>query len=257
MKRLVHPRRFDEIDRQLDLARLAPGTMEAALLERVAEIMALAGREYDQVVFDTAPTGHTVRLLSLPDIMAAWTDGLLGHRERSARLGAALRHLGGGRVRGDELSRLETAADHEPDSRDAQIDGLLQTRRRKFIRAREQLLDRSRSAFVSVLNPDRLSVLETVRAHGVLRRFSIPVTALVVNRVLPADAEGAFLTARRQQEARHLAEIDRAFAGIPQVRIPLLPGDVDDLDTLRALGRRITAGTPPQRRESTPSPPDA
>ncbi len=242
MKRLVHPRQFDEIDRQLDLARLAPGTMEAALLERVAEIMARAGRDYDRVVFDTAPTGHTVRLLSLPDIMAAWTDGLLGHRERSARLGAALRRLGGGRVRGDELSRLETAADHEPGSRDAQLDALLQARRRKFIGAREQLLDRARTAFVSVLNPDRLSVLETVRAHDVLRRFSIPVSAVVVNRVLPDDAEGAFLAARRRQEARHLAEIEQAFAGIPQVRVPLLPDDVNDLDTLRALGRRIAEG---------------
>ena len=242
MKRLVHPRQFDEIDRQLDLARLAPGTMEAALLERVAEIMNLAGREYDRVVFDTAPTGHTVRLLSLPDIMAAWTDGLLGHRERSARLGAALRHLGGGRVRGDELSKLEAPADHEPGSRDAQLDDLLQARRRKFIRAREQLLDRSRTAFVSVVNPDRLSVLETLRAHEVLRRFSIPVSAVVVNRVLPDEAEGAFLAARRRQEARYLEEIEQAFAGTPQARIPLLPDDVHDLDTLRALGRLIAGG---------------
>ena len=244
MKRLVHPRQFDEIDRQLDLARLAPGTMEAALLERVAELMTRAGDQYDRVVFDTAPTGHTVRLLSLPDIMAAWTDGLLGHRERSARLGDALRHLGGGRVKGDELSRLETAADHEPGSRDAQLDDLLQARRRKFIRAREQLLDRSRTAFVSVLNPDRLSVLETVRAHEVLGRFSIPVSAVVVNRVLPDDADGGFLAARRRQEARYLEEIERAFARIPQVRIPLLPDDVHDLDTLRALGRRIVRGDP-------------
>ncbi len=252
MKRLVHPRLFDEIDRQLDLARLAPGTMEAALLERVAEVMTQAGRDYDRVIFDTAPTGHTVRLLSLPDIMAAWTDGLLGHRERSARLGDALRHLGGGRVKGDDLSMLETAADHEAGSRDAQIDDLLQTRRRKFIHAREQLLDRARTAFVSVLNPDRLSVLETVRAHEVLRRFSIPVTALVVNRVLPDEAGGAFLAARRQQEARYLTEIDRVFAGIPQVRVPLLPDDVHALDTLRALGRRITGG---ETRPNSSTPP--
>ena len=197
--------------------------MEAALLERVAEIMTRAGRDYDRVIFDTAPTGHTVRLLSLPDIMAAWTDGLLGHRERSARLGAALRHLGGGRVKGDELSRLESAADHEPGSRDAQLDDLLQARRRKFIHARGQLLDLAQTAFISVLNPDRLSVLETARAHEILRRFSIPVTAVVVNRVLPEDADGAFLAARREQEARYLAKIDRCSPGYRRCALPCCP----------------------------------
>ena len=155
MRRLVHPRSFAEIDRQLDLARQAPGTMEAAMLERVAEVMAFAGDKYDQVIFDTAPTGHTVRLLSLPEVMAAWTDGLLGHRQRSARLGSALRHLGSGRVKGDDLSLMDAASDHDEGSRDAQLNELLQTRRRKFVRARQLLLDADVSAFLLVLNPDR------------------------------------------------------------------------------------------------------
>ena len=245
MRRLVHPRSFGEIDRQLDLARQAPGTMEAAMLERVAEVMALAGGDrYDQVIFDTAPTGHTVRLLSLPEVMAAWTDGLLGHRERSARLGSALRHLGGGRVKGDDLSLLESASDHDADGRDAQLNELLQTRRRKFVAARERLLDTDTTAFLLVLNPDRLSVLETIKAYDILTRFSVPVTGLVVNRVLPADADGAFLEARRRQEAPYLDEIDRVFSRLPRVRVPLLPDEVHDLETLRRLGR-VIVGMPP------------
>jgi arsenite-transporting ATPase len=239
MKRLVHPRSFGEIDRQLELARQAPGTMEAAMLERVAEVMALAGDQYDQVIFDTAPTGHTIRLLSLPEVMAAWTDGLLGHRKRSARLGSALRHLGGGRVKGDDLSLVESASDHDEGSQDAQLNELLQTRRRKFVRAREQLLDPSVSAFLLVLNPDRLSVLETIKAHDTLTRFSVPVSGLVVNRVLPADADGTFLDGRRRQEARYLQEIDRVFSRLPRVRVPLLPEEVHDMETLRRLGHLI------------------
>ena len=239
MKGLVHPRAYDEIDRQLDLARLAPGTMEAAMLERMADVMALVGTDYDHVVFDTAPTGHTVRLLSLPEIMAAWTDGLLGHRERSAQLGSALRHLGGGRKKGDDLSMLDGAADHEEGSRDAQLNDLLKARRRKFVRAREQLLDGDVCAFLLVLNPDRLSLLETVKAHDILRRVSIPVATLVVNRVLPDEADGEFLRARREQESQYLKEIDRTFARLPRVRVPLLPGDVHELETLRRLGRLI------------------
>jgi len=250
MKRLVHPRLFAEIDRQLDLARLAPGTMEAAMLERVAEVMALAGDQYDQVIFDTAPTGHTVRLLSLPEIMAAWTDGLLGHRERSSRLGSALRHLGGGRVKGDDLGLVDAAADHDEGGRDAELNALLQMRRRKFVRAREQLLDADMSAFLLVMNPDRLSMLETIKARDTLIRFSVPVTGLVVNRVLPGDADGAFLGARRRQEARYLEEIDRVFARLPRVRVPLLPDDVHDMDTLRGLGRCIVGDHPADRADA-------
>ena len=239
MRRLVHPRSFAEIDRQLDLARHAPGTMEAAMLERVAEVMTLAGDQYDQIIFDTAPTGHTVPLLSLPEVMAAWMDGLLGHRERSARLGSALRHLGGGRVKGDDLSLLEPAADHDEGSRDQQLNELLQTRRRKFVRARELLLDADVSAFLLVLNPDRLAVLETIKAHDILTRFNVPVTGLVVNRVLPTDADGTFLDARRRQEAPYLEQIDQIFSRLPRVRVPLLPDEVSDMEPLRRLGRII------------------
>src|SRR5690554_8239261 len=53
--------------------------------------------DYDLLVFDTAPTGHTLRLLTLPEIMAAWTDGLLKHNKRSEKLGKALSHLTPGR----------------------------------------------------------------------------------------------------------------------------------------------------------------
>ena len=239
MKRLVHPRSFDEIERQLGLARHAPGTMEAAMLERVAEIMALATTTYDQIVFDTAPTGHTVRLLSLPEIMTAWTDGLLNHRGRSARLSSTLRNLGGGQIKGDDLSLIDEAADHEDGSRDAQINEVLQDRRRKLAHAREQLLDRQLTTFILVVNPDRLSLLETQKAHDTLVKFSIPVTGLVVNRVLPDDADGSFVDARRRQEARYLTEIDRIFAHLPRVRLPLHTGDIHEMDALRRIGRLI------------------
>mgnify|MGYP000165033620 CR=1 FL=1 len=107
------------------------------------------------------------------------------------------------------------------------------------MRAREQLLDRSHAAFLLVLNPDRLAVLETIKAHDILTRFKVPVTGLVVNRVLPADADGAFLEARRRQEAPYLEQIDQVFGRLPRVRVPLLPDEIDNLETLRRIGRII------------------
>ncbi len=237
MKTLVHPRLYDEMDRQLDLARLAPGTAEAALLERVAELMGTNGTRFDVVIFDTAPSGHTVRLLSLPEIMGAWTDGLLRHRERSTRLASMLRHLGGGRVKGDDLSLIDAATDYKSDSLRARIDAVLQARRRKFLVAREHLLDTAMTAFLLVLNPDRLSILESRKIAEILARFNVAISAVIVNRVLPEDAGGDFLQARREQEQAYRHDIDLTFADLQRIVVPLLVNDVHGLSTLRELGR--------------------
>lgn len=243
MKTLVHPRLYGEIDRQLDLAAHAPGASEAALLERVAELLPAAGSRFELVVFDTAPSGHTVRLLSLPEVMSAWMDGLLRHRERSARFGALLGRLGGGARQGDELSLIDGRADHPRDSPEARINEVLQARRRKFAAARERLLDTAGTAFLLVVNPDRLSILESRRVVDTLARFDLPVSALVVNRVLPdgADAAGAFLDARRAQERTYLREIETVFAALPRIVVPLRPDDAHGLDALRAIGARLAA----------------
>ena len=243
MKALVHPRLFDEIDRQLDLAKHAPGANEAALLERVAELMGEAGSRFDLVVFDTAPSGHTVRLLSLPEVMGAWTDGLLRHRQRSSRLSSALRHLGGGAVKGDDLSMIDEAKDYPDDDVAGQLNEVLQTRRRKFLVARDRLLDASTTAFLLVLNPDKLSILESRKIVELLHRFRIDVARIVVNRVLPPDVtEGTtneFLHDRRRQEREYRQEIDEVFAAYARVVVPLLSRDVHGIESIRSIGRLL------------------
>ena len=241
MKRLVHPRLYDEIDRQMTLAREAPGAVEAALLERVAALMGEAGTRFDLVVFDTAPSGHTVRLLSLPEVMAAWMDGLLRQRKRASRLSTMLGHLGGGTTQGDDLSLIDSAADHPRDSPEARITTLLQARRRTFVRARERLLDTERTAFLLVLNPDRLSILESRRIVDTLERFDLPVAALVVNRVLPetADASGPFIDDRRAQEQAYLGEIADTFGSLPRTVIPLRRRDVHGLEALQEVAAHL------------------
>ena len=247
MKSLVHPRLYGEVDRQLDLARHAPGASEAALLERVAELMGEDGSRFDLVLFDTAPSGHTVRLLSLPEIMGAWTDGLLRHRERSAGLSSALRNLKGGRSQGDELSMIDGVQKEYPDeSPSGRINEVLQTRRRTFLVARERLLDNETTAFLLVVNPDKLSILESQKVIQLLGRFKVDVSGLVVNRVLPTDLDdgrsGDFFRARRAQEETYLQEIDEVFARFPRVVVPLLRHDVHGVASLRQVGAVLSQG---------------
>jgi arsenite-transporting ATPase len=241
MKSLVAPKMYAEIDRQLDLARHSPGTVEAALLERMADLMADAKSRFDLLIFDTAPSGHTIRLLSLPEILAAWSDGMLGHKGRSRRLGELLKTFGRDHSREDEFGMIGGSQEEPEESRDGRIREILLNRRRKFHRARELLTDEATTAFLLVLTAEKLPILETKKTLDLLRKFDVPVAGMVVNRLLPPDAEGDFLRDRRLQENEYRDEIDRTFSRLRRVYVHLLPHDVHGVDTLRKIGESIIA----------------
>jgi arsenite-transporting ATPase len=224
----------------MDLARLSPGAVEAAMLERMADLMISEDQRFDRLIFDTAPTGHTLRLLSLPESMAAWTDGLLRHRDRSDSWAAALKRLGARPNPGDDLSFLDAPPD-DGDERSNRIRELLLERRRKFYQARRVLLSED-CGFLLVLIPERLPILESRKALQSLREFSVPVLGLVINRVLPDQPLGDFLESRRQQEADYLAQIDAFFPDLQKVRVPLLQRDVTGEESLRSIASMLFAG---------------
>ena len=255
MQGLVRPAMYHEIERQLELSRQAPGAVEAATMDRVSELMAQAasptpgGGDWDVLIFDTAPTGHTLRLLALPEIMAAWTEGLLRGRDRSDAWGRALERLSGGRAgerpgEGDELSYIDEAGpdDASEDARSRRVRDVLLERRRKFTRARRLLLDPAMTGFIWVLIPEKLPILESEKAIRTLAEHEVPVVGMVVNRVLPTDELGAFLEARRAQEEAYLTRIRESFHRIPRVHVPLLARDVEGVKALERIGRILMEG---------------
>ena len=239
MKSLVAPKMYDEIDRQLELARHSPGTVEAALLERMADLMSDAKSRFDLLIFDTAPSGHTIRLLSLPEVLSAWSDGMLGQQDRSRRLGELLKVFGRDHSREDEFGMIGGSKEESDDSRNSRIQDILLTRRRKFHRARALLTDPGVTAFLMVLTAERLPILETKKTLDLLGKFDVPVAGMIVNRLLPPEADGDFLQERRAQEQEYRDEIDRTFAHLKRVHLNLLPHDVHGVETLLEIGRAI------------------
>lgn len=237
MREMVRPEMYHEIDRHMELVRLAPGSMEAAMLERTAELMIRGGEDYDRVVFDTAPTGHTLRLLSLPEIMGAWVDGLLRQRDRSAALEEAERKTTR-EAATDDLTLIDER-EVGADRRSRRIREVLGERQRKFREAGELLRDVSQSGFLFVVVPERLPILETTNAIENLRGRNVDIIGVVTNKVLPEGSGDAFLQQRRDQQARYLEEIDTIFAELDRVRIPLMPHDVGDPASLREIARRL------------------
>ena len=235
MRRLMPEHLAGEVTKHLDLARDAPGTHEAAILERIADVLETALDDHDLVIFDTAPSGHTARLMSLPETMSAWTEGLLRRQDRSERFGAALRGLDDGPEHGIMGSSRRRDARAE---RDHEIRRVLLRRRTRFARLRDIISDKNRTAFVIVLAAERLPVLETIELHAQLSHAGVTVGGLVVNKRCPADS-GAFLAERRLQEDVHLDMVRGALPMVPLIELPLLSRDVVGIHGLERFAEGI------------------
>lgn len=223
------PRLVSEVERQIDIARVTPGAEEAALFERFTRLMEEAGERFDRILFDTAPLGHTLRLLSLPEQMASWMSGLIGRRRKVNAMGRMWRRVAG-------------SGAGDANEGDDPVLTALEDRRARFERARETVSDPDRVAFVFVTIPERLPILETQKAVEALDRYGIPIGAVYVNRVLPESGDGGFLERRRERESEYLDLIDAAFGTRSVHRIPLLETDIHGLDALR----RVVAALPEQ-----------
>lgn len=222
LMRVTAPHLRTEMERQVEMARVSPGAEEAALFDRLADVLRDAHDRYDLVVFDTAPIGHTLRLLSLPELLQAWVDGLLQRRRSVTKMNALWRQMtdGGG----------------PDDAAEDPVEAILLERRRKFFHVRQTLLGRGQTTFVFVLIAERLPILETGKAVKLLRHHGVPVGGVIVNRILPDEAaDHPFLAARREQEANYLKEIEATFADLPRVRLPLLSRDVVGMDSLERI----------------------
>ncbi|MCH1883528.1 ArsA family ATPase [Agrococcus sp. ARC_14] len=226
MTRLLPDRLHASALQHLDQARTAPGSHEAAVLERIAELIESSRDTHDLVIFDTAPSGHTLRLLALPEQLTGWTETLLASRDRSDRFAAAARSVVGSK-------------DAEPTA-DAELRRTLISRRDRFAQMRGSITDPDATSFIVVSIAERLPVAESIDVVRQLAGLGIDPAAIVVNRRSPADA-GALLAQRREQEEQHLATLRSAVGDIPISQIPLLPGDLAGSEALSVLADHLVA----------------
>ena len=189
----------NEINRQLEMAHQTPGAYEAALFDRFVDVMRESD-PYDRVVFDTAPTGSTLRLLTLPEFLESWVDRLLYKRKKSIDL------FEKGAVGDREPRRV---MDGDP------VVEHLQDRKEFFEFAGGAL--RNDAAFFLVLNPDQLSLNETERSIADMDEEGLAVRGLVANKLTPSpdpdeDGRGArYLRDRIETERERLDRVRETF----------------------------------------------
>lgn len=182
---------------RLFAAGFAPGSDEVAALEFLGEY---GGDEWDRVVFDTAPTGHTLRLLSLPEVLGESLSTAGKIRGEVHRLTDAARSMvfGPAAFFGRDGGGDEIAAFGD-----------------RMERVGARLRDPDQTDFRVVLIPETLAVEETRRLVDQLRSTGVPVNTLVVNRVLETATPGCDRCRDRQaSHQRVLERIRRMFPGM-------------------------------------------
>lgn len=220
LKGVVRSSMADEVNRQIDMAAVSPGSDESALFDRLIHIILEEKETVDTIVFDTAPTGHTVRLLSLPEMMEAWMEGMLKRRSKV----------------NDNYS--EWMNDGEPV--EDPIYQILMERKDRFSRVRRILMDPKRTACVYVLVPEKLPIAETKRALQLLEQVNMPVPAVLINKCMPESAgNSSFIQKRRAQESAYIEQIKEAFPNQQKTFLPLLEEDIHSIEDIKTMAEAI------------------
>ena len=224
----------DEIEAE-ELA-VVPGLDEVFAL---TDIKRFAGSgEWDVLVVDCAPTAETVRLLSLPGILAWWMERLF---PMGRRVNAMVSPLLG------RITDLPVPSDD--------VFGAVERFYDRLDGVKELLTDRSITTARLVVNPERVVVAEARRTYTYLSLFGYAVDAVVANRLLPDAITDPWFDEWRRQHLAHLDQIEEGFAPVPVLRAELAPHELVGLDRLRAFGAALYGeGADPARHHAEVEP---
>ncbi|XP_030457439.2 ATPase GET3B-like isoform X1 [Syzygium oleosum] len=202
-----------------------PGLDEAISISKVMQFV--ESPEYSnftRVVFDTAPTGHTLRLLSLPDFLDASLGKMMKLKKKLASATAAIKSVFGKQEEQKDVS-----------------DKLDQLRERMRT-VRDLFRDSDMMEFIIVTIPAVMAISESSRLCASLRKESVPVQRLIVNQVLPQSvSECRFCSVRRKDQLRALDMIktDPELARLSVVEAPLFDAEIRGVPALKFMGNMI------------------
>jgi len=207
----------DDINELLSLS--LPGMDEVMSLFELSEL----DREgkYAHIVVDTAPSGHTSRLLRLPEVFERMVKALdlMGDKHRYI-----IAHF----------ARRRPVAD--------QVDLFLQDLSKRIEAVQKLLHDRDQTSFTLVTIPEAMSVRETERYLELLTEQGVPVRDLIVNRVEQEHDACEYCRARVRSQRPWMKEIASTFRDLNIHHLPLLPKEVRGIEELKKIGKLIWEG---------------
>lgn len=207
---------------------------ELALIPGMDEIVSLLNiyrnardGNFEVVIIDAAPTGETVRLLSMPDTFQWYAGRIGGLNLKSATLNFARPFIKAFIPSGEVLDALQVLSER--------VKGL-----------REVLGDPDISSYRPVVNPERMVIKEALRAETYLALFGYPIDAVVCNRVIQAgNYADAFMQDLYRNQEKLRVQVHNTFAPLPIWEAPYYSREIIGITQLGELGQAIFGNTDP------------
>jgi arsenite-transporting ATPase len=205
-----------------DEIAILPGMDELFSLIRIKRYF--KNREYDTLVVDCAPTGETLRMLSLPETLS-WAIKAFRNAEKYI-VKPVLRPLSKVTPLGKMVAPEEVFV--SVDSMFSDLEGLT-----------DILSDTSMTTVRLVMNPEKMVIKESQRALTYLGMYGLMVDGVIVNRILPVDRDSGYMNRWKSIQQKHLSEIKDGFQPLPIRHVPMYEQEVVGLDLLSRMAEDI------------------
>ncbi|XWS45997.1 hypothetical protein CRYUN_Cryun14cG0027100 [Craigia yunnanensis] len=218
-----------------ELANAIPGIDEAMSFAEMLKLVQTM--DYSCIVFDTAPTGHTLRLLQFP---ATLEKGLAKMMSLKSKFGGLL----------SQMTRLFGVDDEFGE--DA-ILGRLEGMKELIEQVNKQFKDPDLTTFVCVCIPEFLSLYETERLVQELTKFEIDTHNIIINQVIfdDEDVESKLLKARMRMQQKYLDQFYMLYDDFHITKLPLLPDEVTGVEALKAFSHQFISPYQPASTRGT------
>ncbi len=184
---------------------------------------------YDALIVDAAPTGETLKLLSLPDQINWYVEKIFPIQRTAAKLARP-------------FARRTKSLPPLPDD---EFFGAAQRFYEAVLQVEDIMTDRENASVRLVANAEKMVIAEARRAYTYLNLYDYGVDAIVVNRLLPEEVTDPYFERWIEAQKRHLETIEESFSPIPILKARLFDREMYGLESLSALGEDVFGETDP------------
>ena len=206
-----------------------PGMEEVSSLLYVNQYV--REKAFDVMLLDCAPTGESLRFVSIPTTLEWYMSKIFKLERRVARMVRPMLHTLAG----------------VPIPQEEYFENLL-TLHRKLSGIDKLLADPKVTTVRLVTNPEKVVLKETQRAFTYFCLYGLTVDAVIVNRILPHEVVDNFFTAWKDTQERWVQSIEEFFAPVPVWRVPLFKDEVLGIERLKPLGKALYGDQDPAKR---------